>query len=70
MTLRRFSSVKKFFGATVRIYSQGDSNVTSGAAALPQNDTAMISVANRVIAAKVYHFVVVVWRTKEAQFAA
>jgi hypothetical protein len=33
MTLRRFSSAKKFFGATVRIYSQGDSNVTSGAAA-------------------------------------
>ena len=52
MTLRRFSSEKKFFGATVRIYSQGDSNVTSGAAAaLLQNDTAMISVANRVIAA-------------------
>ena len=51
MTLRRFSSVKKFFGDTVRIYSQGDSNVTSGAAAaLLQNDTAMISVANRVIA--------------------
>jgi len=35
----------------VRIYSGGDSNVTSGAAAaLLQNDTAMISVANRVIA--------------------
>jgi hypothetical protein len=35
----------------VRIYSQGDSNVTSGAAAaLLQIDTAMISVANRVIA--------------------
>jgi hypothetical protein len=35
----------------VRIYSQGDSNGTSGAAAaLLQNDTAMISVANRVIA--------------------
>jgi hypothetical protein len=40
-----------FFGATVRIYSQADLNVTSGAAAaLLQNDTAMISVANRVIA--------------------
>ena len=40
-----------FFGATVRIYSRGDSNVTSGAAAaLLQNDTAMISVTNRVIA--------------------
>ena len=51
MTLRRFSSVKNFFGDNVRIYSRGDSNVTSGAAAaLLQNDTAMISVANRVIA--------------------
>ena len=51
MTLRRLSSVKKFFGATVRIYSQGDSNVTSaGVAALLQNDTTMISIANRVIA--------------------
>jgi len=49
--LRRFKPEKEFFGATVRIYSQGDSNVTSGAAAaLLQNDTAMISVANRVIA--------------------
>jgi hypothetical protein len=39
-----------FFGASVRIYSGGDSNVTSGTAAeLLQNDTAMISVANRVI---------------------
>jgi hypothetical protein len=35
----------------VCIYSGGDSNGTSGAAAaLLQNDTAMISVANRVIA--------------------
>jgi hypothetical protein len=35
----------------VRIYSQGDSNLTSGAAvALLQNHAAMISVANRVIA--------------------
>src|ERR1043166_3095478 len=35
----------------VRIYLQGDSNVTSGgAAALLQNDTTMISIANRVIA--------------------
>ena len=51
MTLRRFSSVKKFLGATVRIYSQGDPNVTSrAAAALLQNDTTMITVANRVIA--------------------
>jgi hypothetical protein len=34
----------------VRIYSGGDSNVTSdAAAALLQNDTAMISFANRVI---------------------
>jgi hypothetical protein len=50
-TLRCFGSAKKFFGATVRIYSQGDSNVTSGAAAaLLQNDTAMISVVNRIIA--------------------
>ena len=32
MTLRRFSSKKKFFGDTVRIYSRSDSNVTSGAA--------------------------------------
>ena len=44
-------TVKKFFKATVRIYSQGDSYVISGAAAaLLQNDTAMITVANRVIA--------------------
>src|SRR5262249_20692866 len=51
MTLRRFSSVKKFLGATVRIYLQGDPNVTSrGAAALLQNDAPMITVANRVIA--------------------
>jgi hypothetical protein len=55
MTLRRFSSAKKFFGATMRIYSRGDSNVVSGAtAALLQNDTAMISVANRVIAVGYY----------------
>src|SRR5262245_60181025 len=67
MTLRRFSSVKKFLGATVRIYSQGDPNVTSrGAAAFPQNDTTMISVANRVIAIG-YQSVIAVWRVK-AQF--
>ena len=53
MTLRRFSSAKKFFRAAGCIYSQDDSNVTSGAApVLPQNDTAMISVANRVIAVR------------------
>jgi len=39
----------------MRIYSRGDSNVVSGAtAALLQNDTAMISVANRVIAVGYY----------------
>src|SRR5215813_8882834 len=64
MTLRRFSSAKKFFGAIVRIYSQGDSNVTSGgAAALLQNDTTMISVANRVIAIG-YQSVIAVRRVK------
>src|SRR5215475_6037821 len=64
MTLRRFSSVKKFLGATVRIYSEGDSNVTSGgAAAFPQNDTTMLSVANRVIAIG-YQSGIAVWRVK------
>ena len=39
-----------FFGDTVRIYSRDDPNVTSGApAALLQNDTTTISIANRVI---------------------
>ena len=48
---RRSSSVKMFFEANVRIYSQPDSYVISGAAAaLLQNDTTMITVANRVIA--------------------
>src|SRR5262249_39339366 len=51
MTLRRFSSAKKSLGAIVRIYLQGDPNVTGrGAAALLQNDAPMITVANRVIA--------------------
>src|SRR5215471_6680503 len=64
MTLRRFSSAKKFFGAIVRIYSQGDSNVTSsGAPALLQNGTTMISIANRVIAIG-YQSVIAVRRVK------
>ena len=64
MTLRRFSSVKKFLGATVRIYLQGDPKVTSrGAAALLQNDAPMITVANRVIAIR-YQSVIAMWRVK------
>jgi hypothetical protein len=64
MTLRRFSSVKKFLGATVRIYLKGDPNVTGrGAAALLQNDAPMITVANRVIAIG-YQSVITVWRIK------
>src|SRR5262245_36847131 len=64
MTLRRFSSEKKFFGGTVRIYSEGNPNVTSGgAAAFPQNDTTVISVAKRVIAFA-YHSVIAAWRLK------
>jgi hypothetical protein len=48
----------------VRIYSQGNPNVTSGgAAAFPQNDTTMISVANRAIAIG-YQSVIAVWRVK------
>jgi hypothetical protein len=42
--LRLFKPEKEFFGATVRIYSQGDSNVTSGAAAaLQQNQRAAVT---------------------------
>jgi hypothetical protein len=48
----------------VRIYSQTNPNVTSGgAAAFPQNDATMISVANRVIAIG-YQSVIAVWRVK------
>jgi hypothetical protein len=48
----------------VRIYLQGDPNVTSrGAAALLQNDAPMITVANRVIAIR-YQSVIAVWRVK------
>ena len=69
MTLRLFSSEKKFFGDTVRINSQGDSNLTSGAAAaLLQNDTAIISVAKRH-RRRVYHFVVAALSAKEADSA-
>src|SRR5262249_17009234 len=64
MTLRRFSSAKKFLGANVRIYLQGDPKVTSRvAAALLQNDAPMITVANRVIAIR-YQSVIAVWRVK------
>jgi hypothetical protein len=47
MTLRRFNSAKKFFGETVRIYSGGDSNVTSGAAvaAIQTEGIAIVKVA-------------------------
>jgi hypothetical protein len=49
--LRRFSSAKKFFGDTVRIYSQGDSNVTSSAAvAVIQTKEIAIVNIERVIA--------------------
>ena len=48
----------------MRIYSQGDSNVTSsGAPALLQNGTTMISIANRVIAIG-YQSVIAVRRVK------
>jgi hypothetical protein len=48
MTLRRFSSAKKFFGETVRIYSGGDSNVTSGAAVpvIRNKEIATVNVAS------------------------
>jgi hypothetical protein len=47
-------------------HSQGDSNVTNGAAAaVPQRKaTAIVSVA-RIIAARSYHFVIAVWSAKE-----
>ena len=49
--LLKIGTVEKFFEATGRTYSQGDSYVISGApAALLENDTAMMTVANRVIA--------------------
>ena len=48
----------------MRIYSRGDSKVTSrGGAALLQNDTTMISIANRVIAIG-YQSVIAAWRVK------
>src|SRR4029077_18649073 len=49
-------------------HSQGDSNVTSGAAAAgPQRRaTAIVSVV-RVIAGRSYHFLIAVWRAKAAQ---
>ena len=62
--LLKMGTVKKFFEATVRIYSQGDSYVISGAAApLLRNDTAMISVAHRVVAIG-YQSVIAAWRVR------
>jgi hypothetical protein len=50
-------------------HSHGETNVTVGAvaAALQRNATATIVNVSRVIAGRPYHFLIAVWRAKEAQ---